>query len=170
MQNEPTFAARSVSLEELDDSKLERLLAYWDSHRGGQAYPLRSRLLPEDMAPLLTRLALVDVEEETGQFVFRLVGSALQHALGVDPTGHGLEAITPTPYRDLFAAHFRAVLWSEAPLCRVIELRRGLRSFTFRCLVLPASNDGTRLDQLLIATNWAEEEAPVRDLLRPRSA
>ncbi|MCG8357938.1 MAG: PAS domain-containing protein [Kiloniellales bacterium] len=168
MQNEPSFTARSVDLEQLDDAKLEALLAYWEARRGGHVYPMRRDLLPEDMASLLTRLALVDVLDDRIKFRFRLVGSLLQHAFGVDPTGSALETIAPAAYRDLFAAHFRAVLWSEAPLCRQIEIRRGLRSFTFRCLVLPVSEDGSHLDRLLVAANWGDREAPVRDLLRPR--
>ena len=168
MENEVSFAARSVPVERIGDRSLQELLAYWESRRAGRPFPLRAELLPEDMARLLTRIALVEVAGGDTRFRFRVVGSSLQHALGLDPTGHTLDAITPAAYRDLFAAHFRAVLWSSAPHCRVLEIRRGLRSFTYRCLVLPASQTGEQLDRLLVAANWDEEQAPVRDLLRPR--
>src|SRR3546814_4653792 len=47
--------------EGIEDSRLQRLAAYWDSCRAGRAMPARADIDPLDMGYLLGNLALVEV-------------------------------------------------------------------------------------------------------------
>lgn len=162
-----TFDVTRVPVDALGDAKLERLLAYWQARRGERTLPLRSDLLPEDMGDLLGRIALVEIRGGGWLFRFRLAGTLLGPVFGMDLTGRDLDDLEPRGYRTVLIDLFRAAVDFATPQCREIEIRRGRRSFTYRCLVLPVTQRGEDVDMLLVATNWGSAQAPMVDLLRP---
>ncbi len=70
------------------DGRLIRLLRYWTAKRGDRRAPRRADLDPLlEIPELVPMLTLIDVVREPLRFRFRLVGTAVVHALGRDATG-----------------------------------------------------------------------------------
>lgn len=160
MYSQRPFAARPVPLEALDDDILSGLYGYWRERAGERAFPLRADILPEDMAQVLDRLALIEVLLEPPFFSFRLVGGTAQLVLGPHLTGKGIDAVEPEAHSAALSDLCQAVLLGEEPQLREIAISRGLRSFTYRALALPLSSDGERIDRLLLAISWQGDQAP----------
>lgn len=160
MYAERPLVARPLSVEALDDDILNGLHGYWRERAGRRAYPLRADILPEDMAQVLDRLALVEVLPEEESLRFRLVGGTAQLVLGAHLAGKSLEAIEPAAHAAAVTDLCRAVVAGGAPEVREIDLTQDLHSFTYRMLALPLSTEGDRVDRLLLAISWASDQAP----------
>lgn len=161
MLAERPFVVRPLAVASLTDEPLKSLLAYWSERKGERAYPLRQDILPEDMASLLDRLALLEVLDDKPGFRFRLVGGSLQLVLGNGLTGQELERVKPAAQAEGLRNCCLAALREEHPQAAQFELRNQPRSFTYRVLVLPLSSKGTHIDRLLLAANWDWDQAPM---------
>lgn len=90
--------ARAYGFQEDISEAVRQLSTHLDSLRGERTMPLRSKLLPEELPPsLLPGLFLVEVYGDTGpgcsgpwQFRYRLLGTHIVAASGVDWTGRDL--------------------------------------------------------------------------------
>lgn len=160
MYAERPFVVRPISVEALDDDILSGLYGYWRERAGTRAYPLRSDILPEDMAQVLDRLALLEVLPEAPHFRFRLIGGTAQLALGARLTGKSLEAIEPKAHSEAIVDLCQSVVLSAVPEVREIALTQGPHSFTYSMLVLPLSTEGEGVDRLLVAISWSGDQAP----------
>ena len=160
MYAEQPFVVRPVSVEALDDDILNGLYGYWRERAGRRAYPLRSDILPEDMAQVLDRLALLEVMPEPPYYGFRLVGGTAQLVLGPRLTGKGIDAVEPAAHGEAVADLCRSVVLNKAPDVCEIALTQGLNSFTYRMLALPLSTEGEEIDRLLLAISWTGDQAP----------
>ena len=160
MYAERPLVARPISVEALDDDILNGLYGYWRERAGRRAYPLRSDILPEDMAQVLDRLALLELVAEGPDFSFRLVGGTAQLVLGTGLTGQRIGAVEPSEHAQAVADLCHSVLHNEAPEVREIDLTQDLHKFTYRMLVLPLSTEGDSIDRLLVAISWSPDQAP----------
>ena len=158
---ERPFVSRQLAIEALDDAVLKGVLDYWRSRKGDRAVPLRAEILPEDMAPYLHRLALLEVLVEPPYFRFRLVGGTAQLVFGVQVTGRSLEAVQHPAHAAALRDLCQAIVLQEQPQCREISIRQGQRHFAYRLIGLPLSSDGSRIDRLLLAPNWSEDQVPI---------
>ena len=160
MYAERPFLVRQVSVEALEDDILNGLYGYWRERAGPRPYPLRSDILPEDMAQVLDRLALLEVLPEAPYFGFRLVGGTAQLVLGARLTGKKIDAIEPAAHAKAVADLCQSVLINEAPEVREIVLTQDLDKFTYSMLALPLSTEGEEIDRLLLAISWSGDQAP----------
>ena len=159
------FVAKQIAIDELDDSKLVRLLAYWAARRSGDRLPRRQDLLPEEMGELLGRIALVDVDHEAQDFRFRLVGTQLRFVLGRDLTGQTFSSLLPAHFEALLRDYCSAAVTRRTPQCIDIVSKRDGQSFSYSALILPLSGGGSSVDVLLLAFNWRPSEVPLIDPL-----
>lgn len=142
--------------ESIKDSRLRRLLEYWDSKRGGRRFPARADIDPLDFPYVMGWIALVDVERNPVRFRFRVHGTQLIAKNQFDLTGKYLED-HPKPE---FAAH-TARMWKE-----VLERREPTHGFydqimdeqtrKFEALRLPLASDGETIDMLLVCTVYSD--------------
>ena len=80
---------------------------------------------------------------------------------GLSPSREGMR-LGEHPVRpliDSLAADYGAVRVSGAPLYHCIHSRLGGHRYAYRRLILPLSSDGTRVDRLLVATDFGHREA-----------
>ena len=154
------FVVRPVSVEALDDDVLSGLYGYWRERAGSRAYPLRSDILPEHMAQVLDRLALLEVLSGPPFFRFRLIGGTAQLVIGSQLTGKGLDEVVPVAHAAALTDVCQSVVLDQEPQVREIAINIGRHSFTYQVLVLPLSNEGEAIDRLLLAISWNGDQAP----------
>jgi hypothetical protein len=96
---------------------LQSLLEYWLSKRAGAPMPLRTAIDPLDIPLLLPHLMLTEPVESGADFRYRLVGTAVVEAAGIDFTGRRQsELLAPGAYRDYVLGLSRAVMEERRPL------------------------------------------------------
>lgn len=78
-----------------DDPRLAALYTYWRSKHRGPLLPSRADIDPFELKPLLPHVLLIDVERPALQFRYRLVGTAIVHVVGSDPTGRRMDEVLP---------------------------------------------------------------------------
>jgi hypothetical protein len=131
---------------------VQRFYDYWLSVAPPGQLPGRQHIAPEDLAPLLSRLWLVDVYRNPLRFRYRLVGTAVVESIHRELTGGWLDEVQPeiihiATVHDRY--HFVAETgrptwrrgrthWERDPLHRTIE----------NCLV-PLAADGKTVDKIL---------------------
>jgi hypothetical protein len=138
-----------------EDPILAAIYAYWDAKRAGRAMPSRRDIDPVELGPqVLPHVILTEARSEGGRwrFRFRLAGTALKQALGLDITGRYVDAVNPNK---------RYAAYIESLYCKAMEARRPVfsssvamaadaasRRFTRR-LICPLSNDGVAATMFL---------------------
>ncbi len=131
------------------DPLLCRVLDYWTAKRGNRFAPARADIDPIDLTPALGWLALVDVQHDaqaqSPRFRFRLHGTGLVAASGVDMTGRYVDEFPEPDYRALMLGALTQVVETRAPWigrrARVIDDERR----AFEAVILPLSDDGRRV-------------------------
>jgi hypothetical protein len=131
------------------DQRLQAVYAYWQRKRGARAMPSRADIEPMEMAPLLQHLMLVDVEEGP-RFRYRLFGTAVVAAFGMDPTGQYVDAVMQGAYKEFLLGLYRDVVALRRPVysTSVYGTQRDAAMWTER-LMLPLSTNGETVDKVL---------------------
>lgn len=69
---------------------LRELHLYWVTKRGLRIAPSRAEMRPEEIAPLLPYVYIVDIIDRPRRFRFRLVGTRVVEGYGEDVAGRQL--------------------------------------------------------------------------------
>ena len=141
---------RTSSLEVLSwcSPKTVALYGYWDARRGVRPMPRRADIDPVDMRAWLSRISLIDVAG--GTFRYRVVGTDIVALRGFDPTGRSVEAAWPSEDSDMVQAAYAEVTETKSPVfCHPVERRPEERDPVVGVMLLPLSNDGAQVDQIL---------------------
>lgn len=152
--------------EGIEDPRLQRLAAYWDSRRAGRPMPARADIDPLDMGYILGNLTLVEVQHGGPRlrFRFRLFGVNLVEDMGFDPTGQDLDAYPRREMAEILRLSYTEVVETARPFRRRRHrLVMDSRLFENESLLLPLSDDGQRPDMLLVAVilqEWGLDSAP----------
>lgn len=148
---------RHISVDQLDEPRLQAFHAYWASRCGDGGAPPRSAINPTDMPrETLPHVLLTERLDEDGRtrFRYRLVGSAVAEAAGRDPTWEYLdETLSPeNGYRDYILDLYAMVMRGMRPLYSVSAYLSGdgtdQSARRTRRLMLPLAEDG-RLTHVL---------------------
>lgn len=145
---------------EIGHEALRSLYAYWNDRRGARAMPARSDLDPVDIPALLRHLILLDVTYDPLRFRVRLYGTEVIELRGRDLTGRYLYEDSPTAIGEqtrpwnVEAVETRRPHYVTGPFTDISDGRAG----TFYRLSLPLSEDGERVDMLMIGLvrEWEE--------------
>ena len=128
-----------------------RLLDFWRSLAPPGRLPGRQDLVPEDIAPLWSRVWMLDVSRDPLRYRYRLCGTEMVRSLGREVTGEWLDEVHPAlisnpQSRERFrfmaetgrATWRRGVpLWTRDPKHHLIET-----------LIVPLAGDGRTVDKL----------------------
>ena len=99
----PAVGVVAMDMPDIDHPKLKQFYDYWDAKRAARAMPARADIDPLEIRPLLTNVALVDVEQTPQRFRYRLVGTELGGILKQELTGKYLDEM-PLLYRTFAAS------------------------------------------------------------------
>jgi hypothetical protein len=136
--------------------KIRCVHEYWlRIHPGTGNLPGRQHFDPLAVRPLLPNLWMLDVQRDPLRFRYRLAGTRIVEAAGVEPTGEWLDDAHPNVRRHPeYLDRYRAVVREGKP-----RWRRGrARLWTNRDyreienVILPFSADGAQVDLLVMLT------------------
>jgi hypothetical protein len=126
--------------------ELQQLLEYWRGKRNARPVPTRSSFDPVEIPSLLPHLMLTEAVEGGEDFRYRVVGTAVVEAAGMDFTGRRQqELLPPGPYRDYVLGLSQTVMREQRPLYSESSYRCQLLSdrWTSRLMLPLAREDGT---------------------------
>ena len=129
--------------------------AYWVSRRPQGLLPGRQHIDPTEIPRLLRGLWLIDVARNPFRFRYRLVGTRIVEALGMDPTGRWLDEAHPhaRTVPGFFKRYERAVETGVPSRRRGTALLWSNRDHrAIENILLPLAADGRTVDMLMVYT------------------
>lgn len=150
------------------DPRLQDLYDYWLARSGDRPAMLRDDLDPIQIPRLLKNLVLADVEDGGQSIRYRLVGTEVVAAHGLDYTGLTVEQLTSGPTLE-FTRHLYGIVVGQAvPVYSEGRFRWEQREYRLtRRLHLPLSRDDSAVDMVLLGQVFDVEQAGVDERLTP---
>lgn len=127
-----------------------KMLNYWHAKRGGRLMPSRADIDPADFRRFLPHITLVDVVADERRFVYRLVGTKEVELRGRDPTGKSVIEAYFASSVDVAIANYDRVVRTRAPFYTADPYQVVDRYIGEEDLFLPLSNDGERVNMILV--------------------
>jgi hypothetical protein len=122
---------------------------YWRSKCAGGRPPRRADLRPEEIAPLLPYMFLVDVVGDPPTFKYRLVGTQINDWAGREFTGVALNEREYGPNWQLVHDIYAGVVKTREPVRSEYSAPWREREFLiYERIVAPLSSDGETIDML----------------------
>ena len=142
--------SRTIPFEN-SDRRLRRVYDYWQDKRGARAMPARADVDPGELRSVLPYLMLTDVLDDGCRFRYRLFGTAVAEAFGLDPTGRFVDEVMSDPkYRAFIVGLYRDIVAMKRPIYSTTRYggHRDVEMWTQR-LMMPLSSDGEAVDMVL---------------------
>ena len=128
--------------------RLAAAYAAWEAAPKVEGIPPRRAVSPERVPDVLGQVGIVDVLP-TGEFRYRMFGSALVAALGYDATGRLTSELDPPEYAELITRQYRAVVSARRPILHEIRTQDAAsRTLRYFRLTAPLTLGDGRVDQL----------------------
>lgn len=146
---------------EIKNPKLRQLYQYWLSKRGERALPARADIDPVDFRFALGDVIIADVLDETPpRYRIRLHGTNLSEHTNFDLTGKMLDDMPAAEFRDLARRSFNKVVREREPLHVLSDRVLDGRQQRYEAVLMPLSDDGARVDRLLIGMIFEARARP----------
>jgi hypothetical protein len=141
---------------------VKQLHEYWMSKRGGAVIPDRSLIDPAEMKPLLPNILIAEPSHPPFRVRYRLVGSRVAAASGLDITGRYLDEMIAADDVPWQACYQR--VWSERiPLygdVTVATLHGD--QFGYEFAIFPLSRGGESVEQFIAIEDYGGREIRLR--------
>ena len=141
------------------DDRLREVFRYWSGKKRGRGLPSRTDLDPMEIPHLLQNIGLVDVIGDPPRFRFRLIGTAITHAMGRELTNRFLDELPlEREYVDHLLSLYRTVVEERRPVYSEGAFVGMPYKASWRAhrLLLPLSADDSRIDMILFAQVFLE--------------
>jgi hypothetical protein len=138
-----------------EDPILLGLFEYWDRKRGDRAMPARRDLDPTEIPRLLPHLRITEILDGCTRFRYRLVGTAVVEAYGVDFTGKYTDELYNGERKLNIERHCRLLYEKKRPIflrSRYVTAK-GYDVMANR-LLAPLSNNGVEVDMMIAALTF----------------
>jgi hypothetical protein len=138
-----------------DDPILIGVFDYWQSKRRGRPMPARADVDPLELGPkVLPHVLLTEAvrEQDRLRFRFRLAGTAMTAAAGLELTGRFVDTLNPNKrYAAYIDGLYNQVMVARRPVfsTSLALAARGEASRLTRRLMCPLSSDGVDVDMFL---------------------
>lgn len=131
------------------DPRLHEVFNYWHAKRGARPMPARRDIDPLELRGVLPHLMLTDIEPGP-RFRYRLFGTAVVEAFGLDATGRYVDEVMLGRYKDFLIGLYRDIMAMKKPVysTSIYGTKRNAQMWTQR-LMLPLSGDGENVDMVL---------------------
>lgn len=139
---------REIRLEEVRFPSIVRVHDYLRSKTGGNRYPARRDILPEEVAFALGRIIILEVRRDPLDFIYRLYGSGISRVDRDEVTNKSVQVVEPAEYRDMLLRHYTAALAAEAPVFHEIEVTAGELVASYQRGLFALSDDGHIINRL----------------------
>ncbi|MEM1275914.1 MAG: PAS domain-containing protein [Pseudomonadota bacterium] len=143
--------ARLTRTTDMLHTQTRALFSYWDRLRAGRPLPFRAEIDPRDMECDARNLFILESVGE-GNIRFRLAGSAIADAFGMDLRGMSIRSIMSGRSRESIAALIDEVLAEPGVgYARLVEDTDSATSWEI--LLLPLKSDFGAVDRIIGALN-----------------
>lgn len=136
--------------EGLDHHVLRQLYGYWEQQRAGRLAPRRADIDPARLGTAMGWVTLVDVLDDGTRFQARVVGGNLARLIGQDDRHLAPEDFDDPELTELGRTDMSSAVGLRQPLRVFRDLRTRRRHYRFESLLLPLSEDGEKVTQLLV--------------------
>ena len=140
----------SAGTDDMDipHARLRALYDFWRTRAAERRLPSRRDFLPEEFAPWMGHIAIVDVEHPSMEMRFGLFGAAFVYVNNIDLTGRPVVEL-PATVSEMVLADYRGCAESWQPL---YTRRQSVnRDWThIHRIVLPCSSNGEQVDKLIV--------------------
>lgn len=149
-----TLTDRSIRRDpatELVHPVLRQLHTYWTAKCAGRFAPSRADIDPVDFSFALGWTALIDVVDGGASFNVRVWGGKMKAFSRGEYTGQSNLQFLDEAMGAKVLAGFRRVVAERKPAAMLRDIETAMRHYRFESLVLPLSDDGETVTQLLTA-------------------
>lgn len=147
---------------------MQGLYDYWLSRRGDRPALLRDDLDPTHIPRLLRNLVLSDVADGGRSIRYRLVGTEVVAAHGLDYTGFTVEDLTAGETLEYTRRLYGIVVGEAVPVYSEGQFRWEKREYRLtRRLHLPLSRTGAAVDMVLLGQVFDTERPGEEERLQP---
>lgn len=162
--------------DDLDHPLLRELYGYWTNKRAGRPSPERADIDPTEIPRLLPHLILIDVRREPLDLVYRLVGTEVVSADGMELTGRRVRDLPIDEAERLFDAHAEVATDAVPRIVRGARRSRNGALRKYERLVLPLAG-AAEVPNMLLCGSLALAPAmatglvprvPLRESYRPQ--
>lgn len=155
------FAALLGSWAVDRNATLRRLYRYWLDKRGERPWPDRRAIDPAELKEILPNLAIIEIVGAANdpRFRYRLVGTAIVDAYGVDPTGRFVDEMTGA-YRDVLLGLLREVAATGRGIYAASAFQLADTGVSTERLFLPLSVGSGTIRQIIVSHthDWSARE------------
>src|SRR3954468_7727291 len=123
---------------------------YWDLKRAGRRWPTRDDIDPTEMRFALGNIDLIEIAYDPLVFRFRLSGSNIDRDEGFNMQGKTLDDYPLPQHREAIRQTYLRVLEAGKPDYEELQRIDEGRALHFGRLILPLSDDGSRIDMFLM--------------------
>jgi hypothetical protein len=133
------------------------LLRRWWEDRARGDIPDRADLNPADFRSILPNILISDVEHQSFRIRYRLVGTKVVEATGLDITGRYLDELIRSNEDEPWVDDYLLAYRTRRPVAgqTSIMLQRGLR-FVYEFGLFPLRKGGTSIDQFVAVEDYFE--------------
>jgi CheY-like chemotaxis protein len=134
------------------NTTLRRLHRYWLGKREGRPWPARRAIDPADLKDILPNLAIIEVVggAEQLRFRYRLAGTALVQAYGLNLTGKFVDEITAGEYRPFMVGLLQEVATTGTAIYSASAFRLQDSGLSAERLFLPLSVEDDTVSQIVV--------------------
>lgn len=159
------FDADSAASAPITDERLQQGYDYWRQKAAGRQMPRRADIDPTEIPKLLPNIVLVDVLPG-GRYRYRLIGTAIAEAQGVNVTGRYLDEVLPGPeYKAHILGLYDECVRSRRPLYTerlfLSRQRRSPQRHT-KVVFLPLAEDGETVNMVLLVQVYLYIDEAIR--------
>jgi hypothetical protein len=141
------LAIKDETFLQICDSRIKEFFRLWNDRKQGDNLPRRVDFEPEEMITLLPFIFMVDIEDQTGEYKYRLVGSNEVLLRGTDPTGKLVKEYCAAHRAEDALKNYDYVFQQKSHLFEISDLGK---SHSIRIkdqsLLLPTSSNGRHVD------------------------
>lgn len=145
------------TVESCKSPMVRRLHAYWTSKRGDRPLPSRADIEPGEIKDLLPFILIADLVGELPRVRYRLVGTRVAAASGIELTGRFLDELVAADVENEWQGHYTRLRDEGRPLygsATVPRLDGDLFRYEFG--LFPLTTDGTAVTQSLAIEDYFE--------------
>ena len=143
----PGHLIRDESFLEICDPRIKTFYQLWLSKKAGDRLPRRADFYPDEMIELLPYLFMVDIEPESGDYRYRLVGTNEASLRNFDPTGKLVKDHYAASTAQEALDNYDYVFSAKSFLFDASEITRPLYTpIRDHTLFVPTSSDGATVD------------------------
>lgn len=152
----PIYSTEPAALQSFAIARNRQLYEWWLERRGARTMPARADFDPCDMRGMLGFFSFLEVLPD-GRFRFRIDGTEVVAATGVDMTGRMADLYPHSERRDAILASYRRIVAERQALRIYMDVELDRRWFNLEIVLLPLGDDANGVTHLISGMGTSPE-------------